>query len=112
MLAALLFANSFTSIMIVTVGLGVAKGIRSVYMTLVIPSYVPLAKLPSASGIQMMFNGLILTCFGPLIGISLFVCQLLLIALPFILYVVRVKNSRLHTISRKMVRIASNYLYS
>ncbi|XP_032664227.1 uncharacterized protein LOC116840953 isoform X2 [Odontomachus brunneus] len=66
---ALLFVNSFIGVLIVAVGLGMAKGIRSVYMVLVIPNHVPIAKLPSASGIQMMVNGLILTCFGPLIGV-------------------------------------------
>ncbi|XP_025155951.1 uncharacterized protein LOC105182410 [Harpegnathos saltator] len=65
----LLFANSITSVMIVAVGLGIAKGIRSVYMVLVIPSYVPIEKLPSASAIQMLTNGIILTCVGPVIGL-------------------------------------------
>lgn len=72
--------------MIVAVGLGVAKGIRSVYMVLVIPGYVSIEKLPSASGIQMMTNGVILTCFGPLIGteIPLVASQLLTIISSFV----------------------------
>ncbi|XP_014487669.1 PREDICTED: uncharacterized protein LOC106751305 isoform X2 [Dinoponera quadriceps] len=67
--SSLLFTNSLTTVLIVTVGLGVAKGVRSVYMVLVIPSYVPIEKLPSASGIQMLTNGVILTCVGPLVGL-------------------------------------------
>ena len=49
--------------------LGIAKGIRSVYMGLVIPSYVPIKRLPAASSIQMMTNGLILIFIGPVVGL-------------------------------------------
>lgn len=66
---ALIFTNSFSSILIVATGLGLAKGIRSVYMTLVVPSYVPLHKLPSASGIQMLINGIIMLGAGPILGL-------------------------------------------
>ena len=52
----------------VAIGLGAAKGIRSVYMALVVPSYVPIQKLPNASGIQMLTNGMILMSAGPLLG--------------------------------------------
>jgi predicted MFS family arabinose efflux permease len=41
----LLFANSYQGILIVAMGLGLAKGVRSVYMQLVIPSYIPLERL-------------------------------------------------------------------
>ena len=65
----LLFVNGFISLIIVAVGLGAAKGIRSIYMSLVIPCYVPIDKLPNASGIQMIVNGVILLCAGPVLGI-------------------------------------------
>lgn len=65
----LLFVNGFISLIIVAVGLGAAKGIRSIYMSLVIPCYVPIDKLPNASGIQMIVNGAILLCAGPMLGI-------------------------------------------
>jgi len=52
----------------VAIGLGAAKGIRSVYMVLVVPSYVPIQKLPNASGIQMLTNGMILMGAGPMLG--------------------------------------------
>lgn len=54
--------------LIIAVGLGAAKGIRSVYMTLVIPTYVSIDKLPNASGIQMIANGIILLSAGPMLG--------------------------------------------
>lgn len=53
----------------VAVFLGVAKGVRTVYMGLVIPSYIPLKRLPAASSIQMMTNGIILMTIGPLVGL-------------------------------------------
>lgn len=65
----LLFVNGFFSIITVAIGLGAAKGIRSVYMSLVIPSYVPIQRLPNASGIQMIVNGVIILTGGPMLGI-------------------------------------------
>ncbi|CAB0030576.1 unnamed protein product [Trichogramma brassicae] len=65
----LLIVNDFSSIVIVAVGLGIAKGIRTVYMTLVIPSHVSLEKLTSASSIQSLVNGTLLIVFGPILGL-------------------------------------------
>lgn len=65
----ILFVHDFVSMCIVAVGLGIAKGIRSVYMTLVIPTYVPIERLPNASGIQMIVNGIMLLLAGPLLGV-------------------------------------------
>ncbi|XP_034189371.1 uncharacterized protein LOC117608408 isoform X3 [Osmia lignaria lignaria] len=65
----LLFADGFVSLIIVAVGIGTAKGFRSVYMSLVIPSYVPIDRLPNASGIQMIVNGVILLSAGPMLGV-------------------------------------------
>ncbi|KYM98165.1 Monocarboxylate transporter 13 [Cyphomyrmex costatus] len=67
--SSLLFANNSASMVVVAIGLGAAKGIRSVYMALVVPSYVPLQKLPNASGIQMLTNGMILMSAGPMLGV-------------------------------------------
>ncbi|CAK9826589.1 Monocarboxylate transporter 14 [Anthophora retusa] len=64
----LLFVNGFFSMIAVAIGLGAAKGIRSVYMSLVIPSYVPIQRLPNASGIQMIVNGVIILTGGPMLG--------------------------------------------
>lgn len=52
----------------VAISLGVAKGVRNVYMSIVIPSYIPLDRLASASGIQMFANGLAMMFLGPVLG--------------------------------------------
>uniref|UniRef100_A0A0A9Y5F8 Monocarboxylate transporter 7 n=1 Tax=Lygus hesperus TaxID=30085 RepID=A0A0A9Y5F8_LYGHE len=54
--------------MMVAAYLGVAKGFRTVYMTVVLANYVPIEKLPSAQGIQTLFNGLMLLAIGPVVG--------------------------------------------
>nr|CAD7602197.1 unnamed protein product [Timema genevievae] len=65
----IIFFNTFQSLLVVAVAIGIAKGVRTVYMSLVIPSYVPIERLASASGLQMVGNGIILMVFGPLIGL-------------------------------------------
>uniref|UniRef100_A0A1L8DEV9 Putative monocarboxylate transporter n=1 Tax=Nyssomyia neivai TaxID=330878 RepID=A0A1L8DEV9_9DIPT len=63
------FATTHSIMLGVGVFLGIAKGIRSVYMSLVIPNYVSIDKLGSASGIQMVTNGILLLAIGPLMGV-------------------------------------------
>ncbi|XP_029721193.1 uncharacterized protein LOC109426912 [Aedes albopictus] len=65
----ILIARNYTEMIVVAFCLGVAKGVRTVYMGLVIPSYIPLKRLPAASSIQMMTNGIILMTIGPLVGL-------------------------------------------
>ncbi|XP_058831885.1 uncharacterized protein LOC131694780 [Topomyia yanbarensis] len=65
----ILAARSFPEMIVVAFFLGVSKGVRTVYMSLVIPSYIPIKRLPSASSIQMMMNGIILMTIGPLVGL-------------------------------------------
>lgn len=60
--------SEFGALLGVSVGLGIAKGVRTVYMTLVIPNYVPIERLASASGLQMMVNGLLILAGGPVLG--------------------------------------------
>lgn len=64
-----MLTKSYQQLLIVGAGLGVAKGFRSVYLNLVIPNYLPLERLPSASGIQMIAKGIVLIMFGPLLGV-------------------------------------------
>lgn len=64
----LLFARSYNGILYVAMGLGLAKGVRSVYMSLVVPSYIPLERLAAASGIQMVTNGIIILSMGSFVG--------------------------------------------
>lgn len=49
--------------------LGIARGIRSVYMNVIIPDHVPIERLASASGLQMVSNGIFLLLFGSIIGV-------------------------------------------
>ncbi|XP_047347862.1 uncharacterized protein LOC124948380 isoform X2 [Vespa velutina] len=64
-----MYTISLILLIISRTGLGIAKGIRSVYMSLVIPSYVPINRLPYASAIQMTVNGFIMISAGPCLGI-------------------------------------------
>ena len=65
----LMFTKSFTTVLIVITWLGIAKGIRAVYSTLVIPNYVPLERLPSASSLQQIVVGFLSMGAGPIIGL-------------------------------------------
>lgn len=49
--------------------LGAAKGLRKVYMWLVVPDYVPIEKLPTASGIDLFLRGICILTGGAFIGI-------------------------------------------
>ncbi|XP_033216543.1 uncharacterized protein LOC117172579 isoform X2 [Belonocnema kinseyi] len=64
----LMFTSSFISLLFVIIWLGIAKGIRAVYSTLVIPNYVPLERLPSASSLQQIVVGFLSLGAGPIIG--------------------------------------------
>ncbi|KAF2904364.1 hypothetical protein ILUMI_01822 [Ignelater luminosus] len=65
----LLMFSEFGALLGVAAGLGIAKGVRTVYMTLVIPNYVPIERLASASGLQMMVNGFLILAGGPVLGV-------------------------------------------
>lgn len=52
----------------IATGLGIAKGVRRVYVGLIIPSHVSLEKLPSASGMEMMANGFCILTGGFVLG--------------------------------------------
>lgn len=70
-ISGLIFANSYNEVIVVAIVLGIAKGFRTVFMSLLIPSYVPIEKLASASGMQMVANGLFNMIGGPILGIFL-----------------------------------------
>ncbi|XP_023289970.1 monocarboxylate transporter 14 isoform X2 [Orussus abietinus] len=46
---------------------GVAKGTKAVFQALVIPDFIPLERLPAASGILSVCNGIAAVSLGPLI---------------------------------------------
>ncbi|XP_015429681.1 PREDICTED: uncharacterized protein LOC107186349 [Dufourea novaeangliae] len=52
----------------ISVLIGVGKGFRTIFMALVIPSHVPLSRLPGATGIQLLTSGIVALVFGPIIG--------------------------------------------
>ncbi|XP_050306994.1 uncharacterized protein LOC126743812 isoform X2 [Anthonomus grandis grandis] len=54
--------------LIVAVLIGTGKGLRTIFIALVIPSYVPLERLPAASGLQLATSGLLFVALGPVIG--------------------------------------------
>nr|CAD7574853.1 unnamed protein product [Timema californicum] len=55
-------------VLAISVLLGLSKGIKAVFQALIIPNYVPLERLPAASGLLMVNNGVISLVLGPLIG--------------------------------------------
>lgn len=68
LLTVMLFTTSFTGMIIIALAMGISKGARTVYMNIVIPSYVPIERLAFASGIQMFFNGITIITIGSLLG--------------------------------------------
>lgn len=64
----MLFTTSFMGMMFVALAIGITKGLRTVYMNIVIPSYVPIERLAFASGIQMFVNGITIIGLGSLLG--------------------------------------------
>ncbi|XP_025835434.1 monocarboxylate transporter 9-like isoform X1 [Agrilus planipennis] len=62
------WVQGFTLLLVSAVCMGIFRGLRTIYMNLVIPSYVPLEKLPGASGIQLFLNGIMFLVGGPILG--------------------------------------------
>ncbi|XP_015114501.1 uncharacterized protein LOC107039418 [Diachasma alloeum] len=58
----------YTIILLVAVLVGFGKSLRTIFIALVIPSHVPLSRLPAATGLQLVTSGLISIGFGPLVG--------------------------------------------
>lgn len=48
--------------------LGLSKGSKAVFQSLIIPKCVSLEKLPAATGLSMVLNGLLSLIIGPIIG--------------------------------------------
>ncbi|KAH8287733.1 hypothetical protein KR054_012291 [Drosophila jambulina] len=51
------------------VWIGLCKGIRTIFWPLIIPGYVPLNRLPAASGLQLLISGLFTLIGGPFVGL-------------------------------------------
>lgn len=54
--------------LLVAMWIGFNKGLRTVFMALCIPSHVPLDRLPSATGLHLLFSGMFYICMGPVVG--------------------------------------------
>ncbi|XP_049808566.1 uncharacterized protein LOC126251895 isoform X3 [Schistocerca nitens] len=64
----LILFHDYIPALIVAGALGVAKGFRTVYMTIVIPNYVPIERLASANGLQMVVNSFFILASIPMMG--------------------------------------------
>lgn len=64
-------SHTFEVALCVAAWIGLNKGLRTIFMALVIPSHVPLHKLPGATGIQLLFAGLFYLTAGPIVGKSI-----------------------------------------
>ncbi|XP_017064893.1 uncharacterized protein LOC108103776 [Drosophila eugracilis] len=62
------FTSSYEVMIGVFLLIGFGKGFRTIFSPLIIPSYVPLNRLPAASGLQLMFNTNFSFAMGPILG--------------------------------------------
>ncbi|XP_022209195.2 uncharacterized protein LOC111065373 [Drosophila obscura] len=62
------FTSSYEVMIGVFLLIGFGKGFRTIFSPLIIPSYVPLNRLPAASGLQLIFNTLFTFAMGPILG--------------------------------------------
>lgn len=81
LLSVLAYSQNYIVILVVAVIIGFGKGLRTVFMALVIPSHVPLEKLPGATGIQLVTAGIVYLALGPVVGKILMICFLSLLTL-------------------------------
>ncbi|XP_066583840.1 monocarboxylate transporter 13-like [Prorops nasuta] len=61
-------SQNYIGTIAVSILIGAGKGLRTIFIALVIPSHVPLARLPAAIGIHLLISGIVLLSMGPLVG--------------------------------------------
>ncbi|XP_017088166.2 uncharacterized protein [Drosophila bipectinata] len=61
--------RSYSMILASFVWIGLCKGIRTIFWPLIIPGYVPLNRLPGASGLQLLISGIFTLVGGPFVGL-------------------------------------------
>ncbi|XP_037725205.1 uncharacterized protein LOC119556824 isoform X1 [Drosophila subpulchrella] len=61
--------RSYSIILCSFVWIGLCKGVRTIFWPLIIPGYVPLNRLPGASGLQLLISGLFTLIGGPFVGL-------------------------------------------
>ncbi|XP_076252844.1 monocarboxylate transporter 13-like isoform X2 [Rhynchophorus ferrugineus] len=64
-----LWSQNATLVFAVIAVVGLTKGTRAVFQSVIIPKYVPLEKVAGANGINMFFTGAVSLVIGPLIGL-------------------------------------------
>ncbi|KAI4463683.1 monocarboxylate transporter [Holotrichia oblita] len=64
----LVHTQSYSWSILVALIIGFGKGLRTVFIALVIPTHVPLEKLPAASGLHLVTSGIFFLLMGPVIG--------------------------------------------
>ncbi|KAK9752912.1 Major Facilitator Superfamily [Popillia japonica] len=64
----LVHTQSYSWSILVALIIGFGKGLRTVFIALVIPTHVPLEKLPAASGLHLVTSGIFFLLMGPIIG--------------------------------------------
>lgn len=62
------FTDSYEIMIGVFLLIGFGKAFRTIFSPLIIPSYVPLNRLPAASGLQLIFNTIFSFAMGPILG--------------------------------------------
>ncbi|XP_061396618.1 uncharacterized protein LOC133332250 [Musca vetustissima] len=62
------FTDSYNVVLGLFMLVGFGKGLRTIFAPLIIPSYVPLKRLPAASGLQLIFNSIVSFSLGPVLG--------------------------------------------
>lgn len=63
--------SSYNVVLATFLLIGFGKGFRTIFSPLIIPSYVPLRRLPAASGLQLIFNTFFSFLMGPVLGKSM-----------------------------------------
>uniref|UniRef100_A0A1A9W686 Major facilitator superfamily (MFS) profile domain-containing protein n=1 Tax=Glossina brevipalpis TaxID=37001 RepID=A0A1A9W686_9MUSC len=63
------FIHSFPVIITTFAIMGIFKGVRTIFWPLIIPSCVPLKRLPAASGLQLLISGIFTLIAGPFVGL-------------------------------------------
>ncbi|KAF2893977.1 hypothetical protein ILUMI_12194 [Ignelater luminosus] len=63
-----IFCDTRNIVLSCSVLLGLSKGAKAVFQSLILPKYVSLEKLPSAMGFLMVINGILSLAIGPIIG--------------------------------------------
>ncbi|XP_023014227.2 monocarboxylate transporter 9 isoform X1 [Leptinotarsa decemlineata] len=62
------FSKSYVAIYFGCSLIGLTKGTRAVFQSVIIPQVVPIEKIPAANGINFLFNGAVSLAVGPIIG--------------------------------------------